>query len=400
MPKPPLLIAIYHNADYYPPTFNAAAILSKYFDVHLICRNVDKPFREWPDGVTIDRIGGIGSQHDKASAGAIAKIVEYRSFIGAIRAAIRDLSPRLIYAYEPHAFVAALCAGAERHAIPIFYHLHELPDRKERSVASLHRWVESLALKMARDADAIIFPEGNRAQRYLAAAGDSRPALIVPNCPSRDFCPGDFDWDAVVAERFERPEIFYMGGIGAANGNTESVRALASLPDTFSLAMVGSAAPEFYGCLTALARELGVEERLSLPGWIPYRELADRAVRASVGIALYQPVSKNYEYCASASNKIFEYAACGLPVVVPDRRSHREFLAGESWALFTDAGNPAAIAATIRALFSDRAEYRAKCIAARRFYLERYHYERVFAPVLERMLDRVGAHRGANVAFD
>src|SRR5690348_15375251 len=124
--KPPLLIAIYQNPDYYPPTFNAAAILRERFDVRIVARNVDPPFRQWPDGIEVNRVGEFGGQHEKAAASAFAKFHEYRGFVHAVGGAIRELRPRMIYAYEPHAFAAVLRSGASRCGIPIVYQLHEL----------------------------------------------------------------------------------------------------------------------------------------------------------------------------------------------------------------------------------------------------------------------------------
>jgi len=92
----------------------------------------------------------------------------------------------------------------------------------------------------------------------------------------------------------------------------------------------------------------------------------------------------------SASNKLFEYAAMGLPVVVPDRESYRDFLGDAEWVSYADVAHPRSIAHAIASIFADRERYVAMSRAARRAFEEKYNYERVFAPALERILELSG----------
>jgi hypothetical protein len=38
----------------------------------------------------------------------------------------------------------------------------------------------------------------------------------------------------------------------------------------------------------------------------------------------------------TASNKIYEYAACGLPILVYDNQQFRKYLSNYKWVVFTD----------------------------------------------------------------
>ena len=421
--RPRLLAAIYHNPDYYPPTVNAITQLSAEFRVTLVCRAIERPFRRWPAGVTIERCGASGpdasitidansieansidanSIEAKISQGAIAKLAEYRGFRAALKRTVARERPRVIYAWDPHAFAAAIAAGAPRAGIPIVYHLHELPEASRAALVSLQGWINRYALRATRLAATVIFPEKNRAARYLARAGDARAALIVPNCPARDFVPALPPWDDLIARRWRGRELLYMGTLGAANGNLEAVRALGLLDPMIRLTMIGPAGASLGAAIAQLARAVGVAGRVALPGWIPHGELPARAIRAAAGLSLHKAVNRNLEFAASATNKIFEYAACGLPVIVPDRASYRELLEAEGWALFADPDDPAAIARTVDELFADRDRYAARCRAARRSFERRYHYELAFAPALARLRElaaRAGRSEQAAVRAD
>jgi len=109
-------------------------------------------------------------------------------------------------------------------------------------------------------------------------------------------------------------------------------------------------------------------------------------------------MSFNWTFSASATNKLYEYAACGLPALVPDRASYREVLGAEPWVEFVDETDPRSIAAAITRILSDRAGYDARCRAARRAFEERFNYEAVFAPLLSRIVALAGGDASAHLS--
>ena len=149
--------------------------------------------------------------------------------------------------------------------------------------------------------------------------------------------------------------------------------------------VIGGYRPEFEASFNALARELGVDERVSLDGWLRSMNCWRAHRRVSPGSRCTSRSSKGLEYVASASNKLFEYAAMGLPVIVPDRENYRDFLGDAEWVTYADIEQPESIARAITSIFADRERYVAMSRAARRAFEDQYNYERVFAPALERI---------------
>src|SRR6185295_14053487 len=122
--------------------------------------------------------------------------------------------------------------------------------------------------------------------------------------------------------------------------------------------LCGPSSEAFAREIRDLVAELGLGGRARYEGFLPsFEALNDETRRASVGVVLYHPVHTNWEHAGSATNKLYEYAACGLPVVVPDRPSFREFLAGEAWVEYADPRDPAAVAAAVQRHLADRARY-------------------------------------------
>jgi glycosyltransferase involved in cell wall biosynthesis len=383
--KPRLLITIYANPDHYPPTINAIAILRNHFEVHVLCRNSGEPDSRWPSDVAVERLGSRASVRDKEGASSGAKIAEYLHFVVRTRSLIAQLKPALIYAYDAHAFVAALFARSRRQSISLILHMHELAETQGLPLTSMQRWVVKAASLGTKSADVVVFPEKFRALSWLKDAGDPRAAVIVPNCPARNSFPAPLDLERSIAERFAAREALYVGCASRENGHLEALRAMQSLESDLSLRVIGDHTREFAETFSVLARELGAADRINFDGWLPREELIARASRASIGLSLHKPHSKNFEYLGSASNKLFEYAAMALPVVVPNSRSYRDFLGEARWVTYADVENPTSIARAISSILSDRARYIEMSLAARHAFETEFFYERAFAPALERI---------------
>ena len=359
---------------------------------------MDRAVREWPAGVTVERIGKYASAADKERGGAGPKLAEYAGFVARTRALIKQIQPATIYAYDPHAFVACMIGSIGRRSTPIVFHLHELPETESLSWNSLQKWVLTAALRGTKSADAVVFPERHRAHYWLTAAGDPRAPIIVPNCPDHAYFPAPADWSETIAARYRARELVYVGQASAGNGHLEGLRALAMTGGGIRMRVIGGFRQEFGEKFNQLARELGVAEFVSLDGWLPQAELVARASAASAGLSLHKPISKGLEYLGSASNKLFEYAATGLPVVVPERASYRDFLGSAEWVTYADIEEPESIARAILSIFADRERYVAMSRAARRTFEEQYSYERVFAPALERIFELSGMAKPGNSA--
>jgi glycosyltransferase involved in cell wall biosynthesis len=396
--KPRLLITIYANPDYYPPTVYAVRILSCYFAIHILCRNMDEPIPHWPSEVTIERIGTYASVGEKEGADAGTKLIEYAKFAARTRSLIKQMQPAIVYSYDPYAFVASLLGKIGARSTPLIFHLHELWETAGLPWNSLQRWVVRAALIGTKSADAVVFPEKYRSHHWLQVAGDSRAPIIVPNCADTSYFAEPADWNAMIARRYRAREVVYVGSTGGPNGHLEALRAIAIADGGVSMRVIGSFRPEFEASFKALARELGITDRVKLDGWIAHDEAAARASGSSVGLSLYKPITKNLEYMGSASNKLFEYAAMGLPVVVPDRASYRDFLGDAEWVTYADVEEPESIARAISSIFADSGRYVAMSRAARRAFEEQYNYERVFAPALERIFELSGVAKSQPAA--
>lgn len=383
---PPLLVAFYANPDGFPPTFNAVKLLRARFKVTVVSRRTEAEVRAWPPDVRLLRVGPPHSVAVSMSKSAAAKARDFAGFVLALRRTIQTEAPRVAYAYDSHALLALWLAGC---SAPIVYQKHEVEELDGPSPRTLGRGVIAAALRLSRRAAIVVFPEQNRADYYQRFVPGLAPPMVIPNFPDREGFPTP-DWGALLDGRFARRQVFYRGALGPENGTGELVSAIASTASGTSLRVCGRGEPAYMAALERLVRDRGLEGRVDLAGFVPFDRLNEEALSASVGVLPYQAVSTNWTFGTTATNKLFEYAACGLPALAPDRPSYRAFFRDEPWVELVDVSDPGSIGAGIERVLGDRAEYERRCRAARRAFEERFNYQVVFAPLLDRIVGLAG----------
>jgi glycosyltransferase involved in cell wall biosynthesis len=123
------------------------------------------------------------------------------------------------------------------------------------------------------------------------------------------------------------PILIYQGQLKPGRGLAWAIGALVHLPAAVQLWVIGDGVSR--PGLEALARELGVAQRVRFWGQLPFEALPAITRQARVGLSIEEPLSQNLEQ--SAPNKLYDYLQDGLPVVVADLPAHRA--AVEAWGV-------------------------------------------------------------------
>jgi glycosyltransferase involved in cell wall biosynthesis len=187
--------------------------------------------------------------------------------------------------------------------------------------------------------------------------------------------------------------VHYHGNLGPDLLPFAVVDALAMLPHSVCLRVVGYETVGSQGYVAALkdhARSLGVEDRTEFLPAVSRADLFTLTKASDIGLAMMpvQSSNGNFKAMTGASNKAFDYMACGLPVIVSDLPDWREMFVEPGYALECNPANPESIAAVIRRLIENPGLMRAMGESGRLKILADWNYEKVFGPVLEHLLDR------------
>lgn len=266
----------------------------------------------------------------------------YRRGIGLVR----RTRPELIHANDYNTAWIGL-AGKLLVGSRLVYDSHELwPDRNLRP--EWRPWLLLCESLFVRAADSVITTSPGYAEviaeRYRVA-----PPRVVRNVP---------EWRAGSGEpgAGEGPPLaVYFGAVTRNRGLPAALRALALVPE-LRLRIVGPEAWGYRATLAELAVELGVSDRLELLEPVAPEEALAVMGDADVGLALIEPACLSYRM--TLPNKLYEYAAAGLPVLSSDvpvlAREVREHGIGA----VADPADPAAVAAALRAVLEPEANAR------------------------------------------
>ncbi|GGL99589.1 glycosyltransferase family 4 protein [Nakamurella endophytica] len=170
-----------------------------------------------------------------------------------------------------------------------------------------------------------------------------------------------FGPDRLPAPEPDRPwggRLLYVGRLAAAKGVEDAVSALALLPPSDRLTVVGPPHPTQSAVLDELIGRSGVRDRVDVAGPVDRPDLP-RYYRAADAVLFPSRWQEPFGLVP------LEAMACGTPVVATGTGGSAEYLRDGGNALLVPAGDPAALAAAVGRLARDPALRRALADAGR-----------------------------------
>jgi glycosyltransferase involved in cell wall biosynthesis len=189
----------------------------------------------------------------------------------------------------------------------LVYDCHELwADRNGRP--EWRPWLLACEALFVRLADVTITASPGYATAIAGRYRVSEP-VVVRNIPSeRPSAPDRVD-------RAGPPLAVYVGGLMPGRGLEQAIEALALVPG-MRLRLIGPSSQAYRAALEACAERAGVADRVQIAAAVAPTSVVDAIGQADLGLMLIQPVCRSYEL--TLPNKLFEYAAAGLPMLTSD----------------------------------------------------------------------------------
>lgn len=230
--------------------------------------------------------------------------------------------------------VVAGCARAYR--CHYLLHLHDYDYREDFDARP--KWQKQRIRAMVKGADHVIVL-GQRDRRTMIEdlRADPSRVSIIHNCVPD---PGP---------RIRAPEptvrILFLGRLSERKGVTDLLNALA-LPAMVALswrAVVAGDGP--VGHYRSVAEQLGIADRVEMPGWLDTRQTHDLCRRSDI---LVLP-----SFAEGLAMAVLEGLAHGLAVVTTRVGAHEEAIVDGMNGRFVPAGDAEALAATLASLVAD-----------------------------------------------
>jgi len=285
-----------------------------------------------------------------------------------------------VYASDPLSCPAALFLSYVP-GIKVIYHEHDSPT--EEIVGGFLGLIMRSRRALATRARLCVLPNAIRSGYFKNQMGPKTNVATVWNCPRREEVSGP---RVAVAE--STIWLLYHGSITEERLPLSAIAGLRELPDRVKFRIIGYETAGSRGYLDRireLARSLGMQHRLEFPGTLPLRsELLRYCRQSDIGLALMPNRSRdlNMQAMAGASNKAFDYLACGLALVVTDLPEWRDTFVEPGYAAVCNPEDPATLVEALRALTADPVKMRAMGERGRERIEREWNYEFQFAPVL------------------
>jgi glycosyltransferase involved in cell wall biosynthesis len=290
-------------------------------------------------------------------------------------------SPAWIYASDVPSCIPALMAhflcGTK-----ILYHEHDSPMGSGAGVTS--SWVFRVFFwsrrKAAQVAEFCVIPNEKRAEALKRQTGTSRQVKVVWNTPLRnEVSPQKPPLQGAL-------KLLYHGSINSARLPKTVLYAIQKVGYPVILRVVGYetiGSRGYMAELQRLAASLGISESLECIGFLRQRSgLIEHCKSCDVGLAVLPRETRdpNLIDMFGASNKVFDYLASGLALLVGEAPGWRESL---SYGLACDPADADSIAGALRYFCEHPAEMRLMGERGRQRILEQWNYETDFRPVLD-----------------
>jgi glycosyltransferase involved in cell wall biosynthesis len=352
---------------------DSATLVERGYDVTVIARRREgQPARESLPGIEIYRI-----PVDRKRGNPLRYVWQYGAFFVLAFLTLSGLHLRKRFRVVevinmPDLLVFTALVPKLMGARVILVILDNMPEilRASRNMSPRHPLVWLLGLQeriSARFADRVVVTQDMARRAVVARGTPSDKLTIVLNSPEETVFP-----DAPPPPRPRRAgrfDIVTHGTILERWGNQVLIEALPliarEVPEVHAH-IIGRG--EFQPALERLAAERGVASRVTFHGWVPIEDLPDHINRADLGFV-------GVLFGMALSNKLLEYAALGLPMVVSRWPSHEQYFPSDS-VMYYRSGSPDDLARAVIEVHRDPERARRCAEQAARRYQELFSWKK------------------------
>lgn len=373
-----LMIGIYFHPEAYPPTLNAIGELSECFGkIAVVHRPHQKTEWEFPSNVEAIPSGRAMSSIDQERASLKDKIAFFLAFTRSLLSTFRKNKPAVILVYDSISLLAYRIIRpliGSNHLL--WYHNHDVAEWQLLRKYSIG-WFAGRAEKgLFPKLDIFSLPSDER-RKYFPMDKFRGRYFFIPNYPAKKFYRQFYQ-----EKKLSVPlRLIFQGSIGPYHGIEQIIPFLDQPIEGYSLELVlkGPCREEDKATYLALAEKHGVSDKLVFAGLTRYADVPKTAADCHIGIGILAKEDVMNTTLGTASNKLYEYAAVGLPVIYYNSPNFAPFLEKYPWAVASslDAKD---IREAIRIIISS---YEVLSVKAHEDFEKSLNFESVFKQVKE-----------------
>lgn len=368
-----LVVVSFNHPELFPPTLNAVGCLSNVFeDVTLVTTAQLKSTWSYPDNCSIVTVGDQMNLRDTISKSIWWKFYFFGKYTKAVLNSIKQNKPKWVLCYDPFSLLAYKVALYFTGLRPkLWYHNHDIIEKARAKLFSLSWFSLSAEKSMMGNMDIFSLPSIER-RTFFEMNLLKGQFLLLPNYPSFQFF-SQFKKENKLPLPVEL-RLIYQGRISGHHGLETIIILIGKKLLKARLLLCGLVNEDYKEALQKLAIKYNVENQIHWLGFVKYQDMPTKTNTANVGIGIYVDSSVMVSTVSTASNKIYEYAASGLPVLVFDNSHFRKYLGNYSWVNFTDLTETS----LLQCIHDIRANYTMQSLQAYADFEEQLNFEKHF----------------------
>jgi glycosyltransferase involved in cell wall biosynthesis len=363
------ILTTLHNADddlvFYKHTRSLA---KRYQDITVVAPVSKRPLGPEADSVQFRWL--------TASASPLGRV---RRLVQAARE-VRRLSPDICHFYDLDVIAIVPWLRGNCTLAPVYDALEAWPERM-RCARKIPRGMHMLTARgtdviekwMARDCFRVITADDATAADFKKR-GIRTTTLF--NFPPRSLFEPVPPASREIQQRYHGRLIgLYHGSMAEDRGLFQMLQAtplVAARQSSFLLLLIGLADGALKRRATSLIRRLHIEDHVEIVSWVPHTDIVAYLRAARVGLAPLQPIPK---YFKNIPQKIFEYMACGVPILGSDLPTITPFVMNAGAGMVTDCTRPEPLADGILRILNDEAAWLRMSRNGRQAFLTEYNWE-------------------------
>lgn len=278
--------------------------------------------------------------------------------------------PDIIHANDLDALIPAYMAAKKVNA-RIVYDSHEICVKNNSLIGKplYSKYLEFRERFLCKKVDQMVCVS-NAAADYFAKKYRIRKPLVITNCSLKS--------EQILDRAIQKHDGFEI----LNHGQYYSGRGFEMLPDVLPLI---NDCPEIKLAIRGFGKlepsiHAAVEAQKNADQFIFYppvlvKELIPEASKSHVGVAITVPLCLNFEL--SVSNKLFEYAAAGLPVIMSNIPEHRYLNDQYRFGIVLEDDTPECFAKAVKKLYLNKEFYR-KCVRGAKKMSDKVNWENSF----------------------
>ena len=292
-----------------------------------------------------------------------------------------------IYASDMLSCPAAVL-GQTLFCLKIIYHEHDSPSYYSKNANFFNKIQLYFRKIIARSADIVILPNKDRADVFRQQTDRQGEINIVWNVPSLE------EIELYSKKNNREKKLFYHGSLNETLLPVSILDALSELDSDISLVFAGYSAGlnyDYAEWYLEQANIRGLEGRVRYLGSFSRKDLLDECSNFMVGLALFPETSDNIniKFLPGASNKVFDYLACGLDLIITDTDDWRFLLAGSGVGYFCNSHDVEKISNAMKQAINKRiSNNNGNCfLKVKTKLVQEWNYENQFHNVYQRVFE-------------